>query len=135
MGSVSDPAPRSRIATPAVACGTKTDRSPPPPAAALSTNRAQAGVRSLNPRSRPVRTSISVDCTPGLGEDRADRAPDAADAPRARFGLVVRRVTGRDLDGAPAQQPHRGRERGVLDRVDEAGDPGRAAHPDRHLED
>ena len=45
------------------------------------------------------------------------------------------RLAARDLDRAPAEQPDRRRERRVLDRVDEAADPGRAADPDRHLED
>ena len=37
--------------TPAVACGTNTESSPSPPPACSATNRRQAPVRSVNPRS------------------------------------------------------------------------------------
>ena len=72
---------------------------------------------------------------PSLGEDRADRVPDPAEAAAAGRRLVAQRLALGDLDRAPAEQPHGGRERRVLDRVDEAGDAGRRADPDRHLQD
>src|SRR5207248_5407000 len=71
--SSSLPAPVSRIASPAVACGTQTWRRPS--AAPASERNDSAGlVRSCTTARLPVLTSISVEYMPPVCYDRASRA-------------------------------------------------------------
>src|SRR5258705_9130989 len=128
MASSSDPAPSSRITTPAVACGTNTDNRPSPPVARSATKRRQAAVKSAKPRSPPVRTWILMDstgqsgtgqCSPqvkaelreaiALRKDGPEGVADPAQAAARGRRLVAQRLVVGQGRGSPQQQPDRGR--------------------------
>ena len=92
--SLSEPAPTSTTTRPAVACGTKIDSSPSPPAATSATNPAHWPVRSTRPRPLPVRTVSSrlpstgrcSGSRHGAGRGRRPPAPTrSARSPAARL--------------------------------------------------